>query len=261
MSLLAIHALGFAYADWPVLEEIDLTCRVGRCYGILGPNGSGKTTLLDLCCGLLRPDQGEVRFDGIALPRWSRNHLAQQIALVPQESRFNFAFTVAEVVLMGRHPHRSRFAPPTPEDRRLVTRAMAMLDINHLADRPVTCLSGGEKQRLVVARALVQEPRLLLLDEATASLDIFHTLAILRIIRQRVREEGLTVLAAMHDLNLAAWFCDELIILHQGRIRAQGPVAQVLNPDIIHQVFGVHCQVQDDGGDNLQVHYLFREEV
>ncbi|WP_457573242.1 ABC transporter ATP-binding protein [Desulfolithobacter sp.] len=261
MTVLVAEQVSFAYGNQPVLAGIDLACEGGCCYGILGPNGSGKTTLLDLFCGLLHPREGRLTFMDRELPKWPVRALARHLALVPQEFVIRFGFTVREVVAMGRHPHLHRFASLDPGDHRLVERTMEEFGIDHLADRPVTRLSGGEKQRVAVARALVQEPRVLLLDEATSNLDIYHTLAILDVIRGRIRDQGLTVVAALHDLNLAAWFCDELVFLKEGRMTSRGRVDQVLVPEIIDEVYGVCSRVRQDrftGG--LQVSFKRRSE-
>jgi len=253
--------VAFAYGRQTVLDGISLELQPGRCYGLLGPNGSGKTTLLDLFCRLQTPDRGTLAVQGRSLSAWPVPQLARVQALVPQEFLIRFRFTVREVVEMGRHPHLPRFGSLTADDHALVDSVMAELDIANLASRPVTELSGGEKQRVAVARALVQEPAGLLLDEATSNLDIYHSLTILDVIRKRVTRDGLTVLAALHDLNLAAWFCDELIFLSQGRVVAMGRVEEVLRPEIIGRVYGVEAMVrEDDFSRALQVSYRLQEE-
>ena len=241
-----LNQVGFAYKNQPVLKEIQLSFSAGKCYGILGPNGSGKTTLLDLLCGLSSPDKGELLYRGTPLHQWQKRELAKRVALVPQDFQVRFGFPVREVVEMGRHPHLARFASLTEQGHALIDAAMEEMGIAALASRSITCLSGGEKQRVAVARALVQDPEVLLLDEATSNLDIYHSLSILALIRRRVAEQGLTVVAAIHDLNLATSFCDELIFLRNGQIVCQGPTDQVLRSDIIQKVYGVEAQVRED---------------
>jgi len=251
-----LNRVCFGYGEQSVLHDLDLQLERGRCYGVLGPNGSGKTTLLDLLCGLLVPGQGSIDFCGQSLADWSPAELAGKVALVPQDFQVRFGFSVREVVQMGRHPHLARFAGLTGQDYVLVDSVMDELGITALADRPVTRLSGGEKQRVAVARALAQDPEVLLLDEATSNLDIFHSLSILDTIGQRVREQGLTVVTALHDLNLATSFCDQLIFLKQGRLVCQGPLDEVLQADIIHRVYGVQARVLDDAfSGSKQVSY------
>lgn len=226
-----------------MLQELRFEFSRGRCYGVLGPNGSGKTTLLDLLAGILVPQHGRILFGGRPLAGWGPVDLAKRVALVPQDFAVRFDFSVRSVVEMGRHPHLGRFAALEDHDHRLVDGVMEELEIDVLADRPVTRLSGGEKQRVAVARALAQEPQVLLLDEATSSLDIFHTLSILGAIRRRIREQGLTVIAALHDLNQASFFCDRLLFLKQGRMVCQGEIDEVLRPDVIFDVYGVQAKV------------------
>ncbi|MCI5165670.1 MAG: ABC transporter ATP-binding protein [Candidatus Electrothrix sp. GM3_4] len=241
-----LEQVDFSYKDQPVLAGIDLTLSSGKCYGILGPNGSGKTTLLDLLCGLSVADKGVIRYRDTLLERWQARELAKRVALVPQDFQVRFGFSVREVVEMGRHPHLGRFASLAESGHALIDAVMEEMGVDRFATRSVTRLSGGEKQRVAVARALVQDPEVLLLDEATSNLDIYHSLSILALIRHRVAEQGLTVVAAIHDLNLAAYFCDELIFLKNGRIVCQGSTDEVLRPDVIQEVYGVEAQVRED---------------
>jgi iron complex transport system ATP-binding protein len=181
-----------------------------------------------------------------------KKQLARQLALVPQDFMVRFGFSVREVVEMGLHPHLHRFAAPSEADRVLVDEALAATGVAALADRPVTRLSGGEKQRVAVARALAQRPEVLLLDEATSSLDIHHSLEILHLIRRRFVQGGLQVVAVMHDLNLAAFFCDHLIFLKEGRVVCQGATDEVLTPKIIAQVYGVEAEVRHNPFTNCR---------
>ncbi|MBM9537047.1 ABC transporter ATP-binding protein [Desulfobulbus alkaliphilus] len=241
--LWALQDVHFSYGGVPVLRDINLELRPGCCYGILGPNGSGKTTLLDLLNGLLTPQNGTVEFLGHAMRSWPRKQLARHMALVPQDFMVRFGFTVREVVEMGLHPHLHRFASPSPEDLALIDEILTVTGIAHLEKRSVTRLSGGEKQRVAVARALAQKPSVLLLDEATSNLDIHHSLEILHLTRSRFEQGHLQVVAVMHDLNLAAFFCDELIFLKEGRVVRQGKTEQVLTAETIATVYGVEAEV------------------
>ena len=247
---LAAAQLVFGRGGRRIIAGIDLDCRAGRCYGLLGPNGAGKTTLLDLLGGVLRPDAGEVRLLDRPLTAWSLRARARVLALVPQDFAVRFDFTVAQVVEMGRYARCGRFHLLQEADRRVVRRVMEELRVWELRDRPVTRISGGERQRVAVARALAQEPSVLLLDEATSNLDIHHGLVILEAIRRRSAGQGLCVLAAMHDLNQAAWFCDELLVLDQGRIRAAGPTTEVLTSELIAQVYHVAARVRPGAAGN-----------
>jgi iron complex transport system ATP-binding protein len=255
-----LQQVRFAYGETEVLRGITVAFPPGRFYGIVGPNGCGKTTLLDLLIGSRRPLEGSVRLDGQEVSGCSRRTLAQRLALVPQDYGIRFAFTVEEIVLMGRHPYLPRFGSPGARDFQLVEEAMAEIGIVHLKARCINELSGGEQQRVVVARALAQQTPVLLLDEATSSLDIQYTLEIFQALRQRVRTRGHTVIAVMHNLNLAAAYCDEVLLMKGGRIVQAGPTAEVLNPAGIREVFNVESAVYfDEFSRSLQVSFRYGE--
>lgn len=241
-ALFQLDRVSAAYGQQVVLHDLELGLAGGLFHGLLGPNGSGKTTLLDLIIGNRRPTAGRVRYRGRELSAYAKLELARELALVPQEFWVDFEFTVLEIVMMGRHPHIPRFASPTPADLALVEATMRELGILELQERSLAELSGGEKQRVVAARALVQETPVLILDEATSNLDIRHTIDIMRVVQRRVRERGHTVIAAIHDLNLAAAYCDRVILLDRGRVVAVGPTAEVITAANLQQVYGVEAE-------------------
>jgi iron complex transport system ATP-binding protein len=246
----------FAYRTDNVLQDVDLSLAPGQFYGLIGPNGSGKSTLLDLLTATRSLQGGQIAFQGRPLANYAKKELAVKIALVPQQFAMGFDFTVAELVLMGRYPHIPRFSNPTVRDLHLVDEAMAVMQIDGLRHRLISDLSGGEKQRVVVARALAQDTEVLVLDEATANLDIHHTIEIMHVIRKLVRDQGRTVIAAIHDLNLAAAFCDQVIVLKEGRIFTAGPVAEALTAHLIAEVFQVEAEVQAATPDHPpQIHF------
>jgi len=258
--LFVIEDLHFHYPNSPVLSGISLALQPGRFYGIIGPNGSGKTTLLDLLTGSKTPQDGSITFNGKPLSSYSKRDIARQLALVPQEFDTGFGFTVEEIVLMGRHPHIRRFSPPSPRDWQLVDQAMQQIGIEQFRDRLATSLSGGQKQRAVVARALAQDTPILLFDEATSSLDIKYTLQIFRLAHDLVTREQRTVIAVIHDLNLAAAYCDHLIFLDKGTIVADGPTETTLTGDLIQQVFGVSAEIKKDTLNGcLQVRFPYHQ--
>jgi iron complex transport system ATP-binding protein len=206
-------------------------------YGLLGPNGSGKSTVVRLLSGVLVPQRGRVCLAGQPLTTLRREALAQRIAVVPQETRIDVPFSVFEIVLMGRTPHHERFGFESKADIALAHRAMELTDVKGLAHRAIHELSGGERQRVILARALAQTPQLLLLDEPTAFLDIKHQVEVCDLVRHLSRQEGLTVVSILHDLNLAALYCDRLALLKQGRVFASGAPSAVLTRANIQAVY------------------------
>ncbi len=249
----ALRDVTFGYAT-PYLDTSEsvlknLTCSIasGKILGILGPNGSGKSTLLKLLARVLRQGSGTIELFGNPFSLLSQADVARRVALVPQETMQIFPFTIAEMVLMGRFPHHRGWGGwhwEDSDDWRIAHQAMEDLDVKHLGSRPVTDVSGGERQRAVIARALTQEPQILLLDEPTAFLDLHHQLDIARILRRLNRERGLTVILVSHDLNLASQYCDSLMLLHHGQIVEVGSPQEVLRPDLLESVYG--CQVLVD---------------
>ncbi|GEL94403.1 putative F420-0 ABC transporter ATP-binding protein [Cellulomonas composti] len=235
-----IERLGVRLGGRWVVDGVVATPPSGALTGLLGPNGAGKTTLLRLVAGLLAPEAGAVLLDERAVHDVERRERARRIALLEQDSSSALPLTVREVVALGRIPHRSAWgADPDPG---AVDVALASASATHLADRPWAQLSGGERQRVHVARALAQQPALLLLDEPTNHLDIAAQLSMLDFVH-RLGADGTTTIAALHDLNLAATFCDHVLVLAQGRLVAAGPPTDVLTADLIHEVWGVQADV------------------
>ncbi|MEU6117841.1 ABC transporter ATP-binding protein [Streptomyces sp. NPDC047117] len=222
-----------------IVEDITVRADAGQVVGVVGPNGSGKSTLLRCVYRALRPAAGTVRLDGDELHAMDARAAARRLAALPQESAAEFDFTAAEVVAMGRLPHHrgSPFGGRSAADAALCDDALERVGAGHLAGRGFRSLSGGEKQRVLIARALAQQPQVLVLDEPTNHLDISHQLDVLSL----VRRSGLTVLAALHDLNLAASHCDLLYVLDGGRVVAAGPPYDVLRTELLAEVFGVRA--------------------
>jgi iron complex transport system ATP-binding protein len=250
------QALHFCYGrsraqeiPW-VLRDVTLHVEPGEILGIVGPNGSGKTSLLKLLAKLAAPQQGSIALFGTSLAHLSQEDTAKAVAFVPQERAQMFPFTVAETVLMGRFPHRHRtrwnlgFGWEDEEDCQVAAHAMATMDIGHLGPRAVTDLSGGERQRTMIARALAQTPRVMLLDEPTAFLDLQHQIEICSVLRRLRDERGLTVVIVSHDLNLASQYCDRVVMLKEGRVSALGTPSEVMSVEILREVYG--CDVLID---------------
>jgi len=225
------------------LRDVSLDVPRGSLTGLLGPNGCGKTTLLKLLTGVILPHAGRITLDGTPLRSIPRRRLAQRIAVVPQETHPAFDYSVMEMVLMGRHPHLGVFAVEGPADLAIATEALAATGTAHLAHRVYMTLSGGEKQRVVIASALAQSGDLLLLDEPTASLDLGYQLDIAALLARLNRERGITLVLATHDLNLAASLCGQLVLLRSGRVLAQGPTADVLTADNVRRLYQVEADV------------------
>ncbi len=241
---LQIRHVHFSYLNGLVLQDINLSVNAGEMVGLLGPNGSGKTTLIKLASGILKPGQGEIRLDDSSLSQLSRKAIARSVAVVPQQFHIPFAFTTSEVVMLGRIPFIKALAGETATDRKAVIAAMELVDISQLAQRRFNELSGGERQKVILAMALAQQPKLLLLDEPTVHLDISHQVETLELIRRLNVEQEITVIAAMHDLNLASLYFDRLVLLKEGRVSAEGTPAQVLTEDKIREVFSASVRVE-----------------
>ncbi|MFE5537344.1 ABC transporter ATP-binding protein [Streptomyces sp. NPDC056492] len=236
---LAVEALRYATEGHTLLHGVDLTARPGETVGVVGPNGSGKTTLLRCVYGALRPTAGRVLLDGVDAAGLGAKDRARRVAVVPQDAAGTFGLTVREVVAMGRSPHKRFWEQDGPDDVRRVTEALRTVGAGGFADRRYDGLSGGERQRALVARALVQDPGLLALDEPTNHLDIRYQLEILGL----VRALPATALLVLHDLNLAASYCDRLYVLSDGRVAASGTPAQVLTEDLLAEVYGVRTRI------------------
>jgi len=239
---LAVDAAGVSIAGRWLVRGASVRVEPGRLVALLGPNGSGKSTLLRLLAGVWAPSEGTVTLDDMPVARVGRRALARSVALVPQDTHIAFAFSVREIVAMGRHAHLGRFERERPADHQAISQAMARADITAIADRDATALSGGERQRVLIARSLATEARHLLLDEPTASLDVAHALDVLALCR-RLADDGHAVAVALHDLNLARRFATDAVLLRQGAVVASGPADRVLTPSAVGEVFGVSVAV------------------
>jgi iron complex transport system ATP-binding protein len=276
--LLQAADLVFGYGDLPVLRGVSLDVPRGALVGLLGPNGSGKTTLLRALSGTVIPQSGDVRLDGRDLRSVARGELARRIAVVPQETQLAFEYSVLELALTGRYPHLGPFELEGPDDVAIARRALEATGTAHLAKRGFSTLSGGEKQRVIIASALAQfEPgrprrsagravagtavdgiappaQLLLLDEPTASLDLHYQIEVASLLRRLNAERGLTMVVCTHDLNLAASLCQQLVLLREGTVLAAGPTQDVLTPGAVRALYGVDVDVRfHDAAGHLTV--------
>jgi iron complex transport system ATP-binding protein len=246
--LLLAENLGYAYSDrgGPAFELRDVSLRIpsGSLTALLGPNGGGKTTLVSLIAGVMRPQHGRILLDGADMSGMTRRQVARRVAVVPQETHPAFDYTVMEMVLMGRHPHLGPFALEGPRDLEIAHEALAATDTASLSERSYMTLSGGEKQRVIIASALAQSPDLLLLDEPTASLDLGFQLEIASVLQRLNRDRGVTMVLATHDLNLAAALCTHVVMIRGGSIVAQGETSEILTAESVRALYGVDADVQ-----------------
>lgn len=244
MGILEVNNLSYRYGQFLAVREITFTVKKGEFLGIIGPNGSGKTTLLRAIDGIIQPAEGTIRLDGRNILQMDRKEIARRIAVVPEETKVVFDFTVEEIVLMGRAPWLGRFQLEGQRDLEIAEHSMKATDIVHLRDRHINQLSGGEKQRVIITRALAQQTPVLLLDEPTSHLDINHQIEIFRLLKNFQKKKNLTVLCVLHDINLAALYCDRLILLKEGGIFTQGEPAEVVTSRNIKEVYQAEVLVQ-----------------
>ncbi|HHV80285.1 MAG: ABC transporter ATP-binding protein [Dictyoglomi bacterium] len=245
-SKILIEAFGikFGYQGRDVLKGVTISLLPGELVGLLGPNGAGKSTLIKILSKVLKPIAGDVYIEGKELEELSFREVAKRIGVVPQETTLDYSFTVYDVVMMGRNPYVSRFRGETGSDEDIVREAMRLTNTIDFADRPITELSGGEKQRVILARALAQQPKILLLDEPTSHLDISYQIEMLDLIKRLVKEKGISVLSALHDPNLASQFCDKIILMKDGTIYDFGPPRDVLTSANLKEVFNIDVIVR-----------------
>lgn len=237
---LDIRGLSFSYGQHNVLDDISLSVKPGEICGLLGPNGCGKSTLFRCCMGFLHPQKGHVRVHGVNIAHMKPSALAAHVAYVPQEHRQPFPFTARDMVLMGRSPKMAGWFRLRREDERIAEEAMARIGILHLAERPCNQLSGGQRQLVLIARAMAQQTPLILLDEPTSSLDFSNQLSVWNVLRE-VASHGVAVLVCCHDPNHILWFCDKAAVMHKGRICAEGPSAEVVTQELLQHIYGPKC--------------------
>lgn len=231
MKAITVNDLCVAYRSTPILDNISLEIKPGEFFVIIGPNGAGKTTLLKALANLLPLNNGQINIFDRPLKAYSKRQLAQIAAMVPQQVSTDFPFTVAETVLMGRSPHLGMLAIEGKEDIAIAKQAMEFTDIAHLADRSLDQVSGGERQRVIIARAICQQPKIILLDEPTAALDPSHQLKIMNLMQRLRKEQQVTVIMVSHDLNLAGMYGDRLLLLKDGKVEKTGSPEEVLNDE------------------------------
>ncbi len=256
MNHLELQHAGIKIEENWLVREISLELPNNKLTVLIGPNGAGKTTLLKLLAGLWQPTEGKVTLDECNLHQFKRAELAKQLTFVPQNTNINFAFTVQDIVMMGRNPHLRKFQPVLGLD--YVKQAMEKTDITHLADRLITKLSGGEMQRVIIARSLATQANIILLDEPTASLDISHAIEILELLQELV-SEGHTIILSIHDINLAIRYADNIVLIKQGNIIAYGSPNKVLTDEMMNNIFKVNVEriITNDG----KLMFYFKSQI
>lgn len=238
-SLLSVHNIHFRYDKRPVIHSLDFQIQTGDFWGVMGPNGSGKTTLLRLLAGLLKPEKGEVLWLGEALKNLSVRKRAQQIAFVPQEFEVLYPFTALEMVLMGRWAYLPKLGRESTLDLEIAREAMHSTDCLHLESRSFLELSGGEKERVILARALAQQPKLLILDEPTNHLDLKHQREMAELLLRLNQKQGLSIILVVHDLNFAASLCQKILFLKEGKKVMEGNPSEIMTSSLLQEVFEV----------------------
>lgn len=236
--LLYASGLSFAYGSQPVLKDVSLTAQRGQITALLGPNGSGKSTLIRQLLGQVK-GQGEVHWMGKPLRKWSRRALSRQVAYLPQSPAAEMSQTVGEILALGRTPYLHSFGLESANDRKIIHQAADLLDLTPFLDRLISSLSGGQRQRVFVGRCLVQEPRVLMLDEPNTFLDLRHQVELCQLLQRLARSQNIAIVMALHDLNLAAAYADQVVLLHEGRVAGSGSPDQVLKADLLAKVFGL----------------------
>ncbi|UCD05707.1 MAG: heme ABC transporter ATP-binding protein [candidate division WOR-3 bacterium] len=242
MIALQIKDVNFSYDAARIIDGVSLSLKQGEFLGIIGPNGAGKSTLLRLICGICKPADGEIMLFEKPLAGQNQKEIARQVGFVPQETHFTLNFTVEDVVMMGRYPYQQPFMREKREDIDAQENAITAANIEQLRKRPVNSLSSGERQRVVIARALAQVPRLLVLDEPTSHLDLHHQHSIMELLK-RLNADGLTVVVVHHDLNLASLYCRRLLLMHSGKIEATGTPNELIKKEILSKVYGTAVRI------------------
>ena len=239
------HDVGVRIAGNSIVEDVTFAGERGRVVGIIGPNGAGKTTILKVLAGLHKPTSGTIKIGDARLADMPASTLSKRIAYVPQSTGLH-PFTALEMVLMGRYPHLRRFQIEAEDDTEIAISAMKHMQVVQFRDRRVDTLSGGERQRVLLARALAQRGDVLFVDEPTSSLDVKHQLMSLQVLRDEAQKRGVAVCAVLHDLNMAARYCDQLVLMSNGRVVADGEPENVITEESVRSVFGVHARVEFD---------------
>ena len=244
-DIIHIKELKFSYEKSMVLDSLSFSVKAGSFFVIIGPNGSGKSTLLNLIAGIITPQSGAVEILGLSIQQYSRKKLATTISLVPQLTSVDFPFSVLDIVLMGRSPHLGILGLEQQKDVHIARQALEFTGVDHLSNRKMNHLSGGEQQRVFIARAICQDPKIILLDEPTASLDLAHQVRVMDLMEKLKQERGITVVMVSHDINLASMYGENVLLLKKGNIVKSGPPNDVINFKTLEETYGCTLLVDE----------------
>ncbi|BBE31614.1 heme ABC transporter ATP-binding protein [Tepiditoga spiralis] len=241
--MINVKNLNLKIENKKILKNINLNINKKGFYGILGPNGSGKTTLLDVLTGIRNDFNGTVKLFNKSISNLTKKEIAKKVSLVPQSFEILFPFSIFEIIEMGRYPHKNRFEGLKKYDLKVIEKVLKDMDLFEIKEQNVMTLSGGEKQRIIFARALVQETELLFLDESTSNLDLYYTHTLLKLVKEKVNNNNLTVISVFHDFNLASMYCDEIFLMKDGEIKKHGITKDVLTPENIFDIFKIKTSI------------------
>ena len=258
MKAIEAKDVAFSYNTNEVIKDVSFAVEEGEFLGVIGPNGAGKSTILRILCKILKPKQGEVLIFNKNIEDISPKTLAQQIGFVPQETHFSLNFSVEDIILMGRYPYLRAFQKESPKDLEAVQRALQSADILSFRKRPINSLSSGEKQRVVIARALAQDPKILLLDEPTSHLDLHHQSRIMNLLK-KLNNQGMSIIIVNHDLNLASLHCERLILMHEGCIHSEGTPQSLIKEEILKEVYETEVKIVKHPDKNIPQIFLHLE--
>ena len=237
-NAISIHSLSYSYGNFSVLSAISLKVDQGIFFTVIGPNGSGKSTLMKILAGILKFKKGKISIAGKSLKKYSGRELARHVAYVPQTVSVEFPFTVEELVLLGRAPHQGMLGINSEKDHFIAEQAMNFTDTRNLAKKKIDRISGGERQRVFMARAVCQQPEIMLLDEPASALDLAHQVKLMDLLERLKNETGITIIMVSHDINLAAMYSDAMLLIKNGSVIKQGTAAEVIKPSILEDIFG-----------------------
>lgn len=244
MNLIEVENLKFGYGKQLVLNGVSFNVKKGEFISIIGPNGSGKSTLLKILNNLYNPCEGKIFIDGNDIKSFKKRDLAKKMGLVLQDTNIDYEFTVEDIVLMGRHPHKGRWEKEDANDYKIVNESLEMTDTTYLKDRIITEVSGGERQRVMIAKALAQKPSIILLDEPTSHLDINHQVEILKLLKRMNKENGTTIILVIHDINLGIRYSDKVILLNEGKIVEMGDAEKVITKENVEMTYNINVAIE-----------------